>query len=215
MYVRELQIEGEISALSLTPHLTSTEHANVLLVGRFNPYIITVHPIKKLSQVVAASIPVSHVPRSLLISTFGEEPKVPINPRIFAGLGDGTVVICELDNTGSVLDKRAVDLGSREVRLNHLMKGSESGVIACGERCGVFWKEGEGNGRVKLSRLGLKGIKASCPFSSVANGGYRECLVFAGLSGLIAGRVRDVQKLHIRSVCPIVFHSIIFGSTKH
>lgn len=92
----------------------------------------------------------AHLPRSLLLHTFGD-----VAPFLLVGLADGTLVAYELDDmTFHVKARRTMLLGNMPLRLTACKHGSGRHVVfVAGSRPAIVFLE---NGRLQQSPIGLK-----------------------------------------------------------
>lgn len=136
--------------------------------------------------------PTPTLARSLL---FAANPKAEQQLGLFAGLGDGNVVVSLLSADGSVLegsDVRKLNLGSTEVQLMLSVGGS---VLASCDRPAVL--QLEARGRVGYQYVSVKDVTSAC---SVDLGGASPLLLLVTPDSLILGRLDNTKKTQIQTV---------------
>ena len=135
---------------------------------------------------------------------------------LLAGLGDGSVASM-LWKDNKLKDLKIVSLGHAPVSLTPFQVDDKHTVLATGNRATVFFYDSKKN-RLLNSPIMLKvgvfvcffpsrqtqqginqEISAAAPFMTNS---FAFSLILASPVGLFVGRVRQLDKMHIRSVCP-------------
>ena len=113
-------------------------------------------------------------------------------------------------------DLKIVSLGHAPVSLTPFQVDDRHTVLATGNRATVFFYDSKKN-RLVNSPIMLKVGIFTCFFSSTQThksfkeisaaarfmtNSFGSSLILASPSGLFVGRVRQLDKMHIRSVCP-------------
>jgi hypothetical protein len=141
---------------------------------------------------ISALPPTPALARSLLLAANAKSEQPP---ALFAGLGDGTVVVSLLSAEGAPLegsDVRKLNLGSTEVQLALSAGGS---VIASCDRPAVL--QLEARGRVGFQYVSVKDVSSAC---TVDLGGPSASLLLVTPQSLILGRLDNTKKTQIQTV---------------
>ncbi len=191
---------------------SSFPHESRVLAAAFwgsNAAILLKLPTLGPVSAISLSKGEAHLPRSVLLHTFGDT-----QPYLLAGLANGTLVAYELDNrTLEPKGKRVMSLGNLPLTLTPCRHGSEKPVVfVSGSRPAVLFLD---NGRLHHSPIVLKagcGIFA-CSSSHlifaqqdvecaamINSAKYPNSLVLAGHDGLVIGQLMELHKLHVRTV---------------
>ncbi|KAF8526426.1 CPSF A subunit region-domain-containing protein [Gautieria morchelliformis] len=214
--------DGEISTVTIHPYDTSLPFSNYVAVGFYESNTVSIVHAAELMRPFLPSLSLPHLPVSLLLCQFGlggASRRRPIGhsknhpTHLLAGLGDGNLHVYGLDvvdNLANVCEQRLIPLGSTKpvfmtsFRPLQMDSGvSEHSVLASGSRPVVLYWD---NGRLKHSALVRKGISAACPLNSKD---FPSSIIFAlnkehngrvDATSLLIGRVRELQKLHIRTI---------------
>ena len=201
--------------------------SNLLTVAYWGTNTVEVFELSSTLKSVAISPSLPAIVRSLVLYNFGtgESSKFPNHyPYLLAGLGDGSVATMSwkeirkpVVDGGSgrdvnLSDLKVTSLGHAPVNLSSCEVDGRKSVLAAGNRATVFFME---KGRLVNSPIMLKArlllsilpvihqirciqeISASCSLNTAA---FPASLVLAAPGGLFIGCVKDVNKMHIRTV---------------
>lgn len=149
--------------------------------------------IQSSVEVVATSPVLSSVVRSLLFfqATSADGDTSPT--FIIAGLADGSLVHFQWTKDG-LLDMKTISLGAAPVSLTVCPVDGSDTIFATGSRSLILSWEKK---RLRSSPILLKDIAVAATLHAED---YPETLVLATSHGLSIGRVRQLDRLHIRSV---------------
>ena len=144
------------------------------------------------------------LPRSVVMITFDSQPYVVIS------LADGPIVYYLLDaDQGLLYERKKVALGTKPTTLticqrtdlspNAITSSNEPStqrtvLFACSDRPSVI---SSSNGKLLFSAVNLREIVCMCSFHSEL---YGPSLTLVTDTGVIVGRIDDIQKLHVRSL---------------
>lgn len=161
--------DGEISAVTIHPYDPSLPFSNYVAVGFYESNTVCVVHAAELTRPLLPSIPLPHLPVSLLLCQFGlvsASRRRPIGhtrnhpTHILVGLGDGNLHVYSLNvvnDLANVGEQRLIPLGlTRPVFMTSFrslpMEGcvSEQSILASGSRPVVLYWDG---GRLKHSPL--------------------------------------------------------------
>ncbi|KAF5360619.1 hypothetical protein D9756_004828 [Leucocoprinus leucothites] len=203
----------EISAISCTPINPSRAFSQYILVSYWNSNTIEVFsPAESGFKSIHTSSPLPSLVTSLLFYNFGSDqsPKGSgYRPYLLAGLADGSVATFSWQ-AQQLKDRKIISLGHAPVSLivcrvdlgsgsNDSEDSGEGGhgvktVLAAGNRAIMFAHE---RNRLVHSPILLKDIVAASPLNTPS---LPSSLIIAGDEGLHIGRIKDLNKLHIRSI---------------
>ena len=154
----------------------------------------------------------------MLLFNFGNDasPKgADHHAFLLAGLGDGSVASM-LWKDNKLKDLKIVSLGHAPVSLTPFQVDDKHTVLAAGNRATVFFYDPKKN-RLVNSPIMLKVGIFACLFQEdkltglnqeisaaapLMTNSFGSSLILASPTGLFVGRVRQLDKMHIRSVCP-------------
>ncbi|KAJ3856320.1 CPSF A subunit region-domain-containing protein [Lentinula lateritia] len=112
---------------------------------------------------------------------------------VFAGLGDGSVVSWEMVKVPRLKDMNVVSLGDTPVSFSQYEADGKRVVVAAGSRAVVFSWEGS---HLRSAPVMLKDITSVKMLNTES---YPNSLMLATDFGLSIGRVKSLEKMHIRS----------------
>lgn len=188
IFLDSQKVPQEISALSITPLWPDThpDSSRIAAVGFWGSNSVSLLSLPSLASLPTADIGLApsegHLPRSVLLHTFGNSQSDVASVFILVGLADGTLVTYELDaKSFRVLARRTMLLGNMPLRLTACKhRGSGAGpsgssskdqyqnvVFVSGSRPTIVFLE---NGRLQHSPISLKvrGWKALSVYQSIA-----------------------------------------------
>lgn len=114
---------------------------------------------------------------------------------LLCALGDGSLFYFNLNvDTGYLVDKKKVTLGTQPTVLRTFKSLSTTNVFACSDRPTVIYSS---NHKLVFSNVNLKEVNHMCPLNSE---GYPDSLALANDSTLTIGTIDEIQKLHIRTI---------------
>ncbi|KAI0269851.1 CPSF A subunit region-domain-containing protein [Gloeopeniophorella convolvens] len=187
---RYKDVREEVSAISCTP-LDSTKMFSLYIAVAFwstrTVDLLVVASGDSYLEPACTSISLPSLPRSLLLHDFGNAP------HLLIGLRDGTLVAYAITK-GSLVDKRVFSLGTEPVGMTPFELGETRVVFANGGRAALFYLE---KGSLQHSSVLLKNVSASARINTST---WTSSLLLATPSGLVVGSVRDIDKMHIRTV---------------
>ncbi|KAF8333519.1 mono-functional DNA-alkylating methyl methanesulfonate N-term-domain-containing protein [Cantharellus anzutake] len=190
----------EVCALSINPMWSSFPHESRVLAAAFwgsNAVNLLKLPTLQPVSAIPLSQGESHLPRSVLLHTFGDT-----QPYLLAGLADGSLVAYELEKrTLEPRGKRVMGLGNLPMILTPCRHGADKPVVfVSGNRPAVLFLD---NGRLQHSPIVLKAsrgfgfTKCAALIHSVK---YPDALLLAGPDNLVIGQLRELHKLNIRTI---------------
>jgi DNA damage-binding protein 1 len=191
--------KSEISAISCIPFVASRKFTKFFVVSFWHTNTIKIfspagpNKLVEVCQTHALAAPV----RCLLPFNFGgsNEGK-DYHPHVLAGLANGSVVSFAWEDK-ELKDMKVVSVGSVAPTLVPYQVEGKSAVFAAGLQAALFFWD---QGRLCNSPVRLDGSAGACALSSGAFEGL--VVVVSGQNGLRIGRVKDLNKMHIRSVSP-------------
>lgn len=220
IYFRYASVGKEISAISCRPLNTTKNFTESIAVSVWGSNRVKIFVFAKQSQLtidtglkfVCESPLLSALPRSLLFHDFGAglgAKSSSYHPHLLIGLGDGNVVSFLFRNN-ELRDQKIFSLGDVPVSLAACEGDGKKVVFACGSRAAIlFWeKETLRNSPViiKVSATSLnRGFQAQllqdiAAVSPLNTSKYPSCLILATSRGLVIGNMKDLDKMHIRTV---------------
>ncbi|KAJ7935407.1 CPSF A subunit region-domain-containing protein, partial [Mycena leptocephala] len=187
---------GEVSALSCTPLDTSSDASEFVVVAYWQTnYIEILHQVQGDFVSVYKTKPLGAVVRSLLLYDFGSTGDS--HPYLLAGLGDGSFLSFPWNEQQRTLgDPTLTSLGDLPVCFTPCSVDKKKGkaLFAAGTRAMVLlWQRDS----IHHSPVILKALLAA---SQLHTQHYNSALILANDSALFVGEVRDVGKMHIRSI---------------
>ncbi|KAI0061660.1 hypothetical protein BV25DRAFT_1857049 [Artomyces pyxidatus] len=190
----------EISVLTCNPMDPLKPFSIFVAVGFWKSKRVELLYIVSTNTPLAPSCPsvtVPSLPRSLLFHNFGQgrSPGQPDHmPHLLIGLADGTLVSYAIASNKTLEDRRVFSLGSMPVSMACHEVGGRQTVFASGSRAAILYL---GKGTLAHSPVLLKNVAASSQLNAAH---WPSCLILATTTGLVVGRVEDVDKMHIRTV---------------
>ncbi|KAF9454820.1 hypothetical protein P691DRAFT_716708 [Macrolepiota fuliginosa MF-IS2] len=193
----ESRRKPEISAISCTPLNPTRAFSQYIVVSYWESNTIEVFsPSESGFKSIHKSSPLPALVSSLLLYNFGSDqsPKGADHyPYLLAGLSDGSVATFSWHEE-QLKDRKVVSLGHAPVALITCVVEGVRTVLATGNRAVVFAHE---RNRLVHSPILLKNIVSATPVNSPS---LPTSLVVASEEGLHIGRIKDLNKLHIRSI---------------
>ncbi|TFK40691.1 CPSF A subunit region-domain-containing protein [Crucibulum laeve] len=199
----------EISAVSITPLNPTAPYSSYVTLAYWSSKVIEIFILKPHSRTrdlilesLGKSEPLPALIRSLLLFNFGLEHKsneLNYHPYLIAGLSDGSIAtyswkLKELKKEGELKDRKIVSLGHAPVTLTPCIVEGKPAVFAAGNRASILsWKKE----RLIHSPIMIKDVCAAFPLNTPT---FSTSLVLATSSGLTIGRVRELDKMHVRSI---------------
>ena len=198
-----------MSLSSLNPQVA---YSNRLLVAYWKTNVVEILDIGNKSTVCSPPLP--FLVRSVLLYNFGTDKSSKgsdYHAYLLAGLGDGSVVTM-MFKEGQLKDLKTISLGHAPVHLTPCVVEGRKSVFAAGNRSTVFYVD---KGRLVNSPIMLKVGITLCPWSLSVHEIIQEVAAVSGLnteafpsslmlampSCLFVGRIGDLNKMHIRTVC--------------
>ena len=188
------QLPYNIACLDITPLNAHDERADLCVVGLWTQLSIRVYRLPTLELLHTESLMLDTLPRSVVMITFDGQPYV------VASLADGPIVYYLLDVAqGLLYERKKVSLGTKPTTLTlcrhtELASSSRRVLFACSDRPSVI---SSSNGKLLFSAVNLREIVCMCSFHSEF---YGSSLTLVTDTGVLLGRIDDIQKLHVRSV---------------
>lgn len=164
------------------------------------------------------SEPLPALVRSVQFFTFGGNDKY-----LICGLADGSFAhLAWKPATKKLVDMKIVSLGNAPVHLSVCEVDGKKAIFAAGNRATVVALD-----KQKLSHSPVM-LKVSCRYAVVCafqsltqcqditaacrmnSETFPDCLILAGPQGLTIGKVRDLNKLNIRTVSVILIHALSY-----
>ncbi|KAJ6620776.1 CPSF A subunit region-domain-containing protein [Mycena sp. CBHHK59/15] len=194
---RGWKFRPEISAVSCTlvdPSHSTTEfvvasywkHNHVEIFRQDDGKFVSVYKTDPLPALV----------RNLLWYNLGSDqtPQGDYHPYLFAGMADGSFSYFTWNEEQTLGEPKTTSLGHAPVHFTPCQVDGKLALFAAGSRATVLTWERE---RVHNSPVMLKEVMA---VAQINNDQYTSSLIMANESALFVGRVRDVSKMHIRSI---------------
>ncbi|KAJ7202805.1 mono-functional DNA-alkylating methyl methanesulfonate N-term-domain-containing protein [Mycena pura] len=184
----------EVSALSCTPLDPMASASEFVVVAYWQTKTIEIlEQAKDRFVSVRKSAPLRAVVRSLLLYDFGTADNT--RPYLLAGLGDGSFAYFTWNEHDRFLgEPKLMSLGNLPVSFTPCSVDGKKVLFAAGSRAMVLsWEQDH----IHSSPVMLKEVMAATQFH---NENYESALILANESALFLGQVRDVDKMHIRSI---------------
>ncbi|PPR07110.1 hypothetical protein CVT24_010946 [Panaeolus cyanescens] len=194
--------DSELSAISIST-ASATHFSQYVSVASWHGKRIQIYRIdaakRELEPLISAKTPnLPSTVRSLLLFNFGtgEKMKDPhFHPYLVAGLADGSVAtMLWRPSTKTLSDLKLISLGNAPMILTPCTVDGKKTVLASGDRSTILFLE---KNRLANSSLMLKGISAVTHLNTEA---FSSSLLLVSSSGLNVGTIKDLNKLHIRSL---------------
>ncbi|KAJ7644328.1 CPSF A subunit region-domain-containing protein [Roridomyces roridus] len=197
----------EVSALSCLPLHSRLSTSDLIVVAYWQSNVVQMLQQAQdgfVSLCKTESLPA--VVRSLLLYDFGAYGDS--HPYLMAGLGDGSFAYFTWNDQGRTLGAaKLTSLGNLPVGFTPCLVDGKRALFAAGSRAVVLSWDRDG---LQQSPVMLKEVTASAQIHSEH---YESSLILANESALFIGRVKNVDKMHIRSI-PLdldVPHRIVYA----
>ncbi|KAF9496184.1 hypothetical protein BDN71DRAFT_1415949 [Pleurotus eryngii] len=190
-------VSQEVSAISCVPIGNSPYFTRYIALAYWEKNVVEILRLGKGNKLESISKTPSlpAVVRSLVLHNFGTEPSGSNSrPYVLAGLGDGSVAVFAWKDNKELADKKLISLGDAPVSLSLCEVEGKTAVFAAGTQATIVSWDGR---RLRDSPIMLKRVVAAARFNTPD---YRSSLILANPSGLVIGNVKDLNKLHVRSV---------------
>ncbi|KAF4605198.1 hypothetical protein EYR40_003981 [Pleurotus pulmonarius] len=190
-------ISQEVSAISCAPIGNSPYFTRYIALAYWEKNVVEILRLGKGNKLesISKTSALPAVVRSLVLHNFGTESSGSNSrPYVLAGLGDGSVAIFDWKDNKELSDKKLLSLGHAPVSLSLCEVEGKTAVFAAGTQATIVSWDGR---RVRDSPIMLKSVVAAARFNTTD---YKFCLILATPSGLVIGNVKDLNKLHVRSV---------------
>ncbi|KAL0569702.1 hypothetical protein V5O48_012262 [Marasmius crinis-equi] len=193
--------QSEISAVSVNPMKESAFFSTVVAVSFWHTNQIKIYAYSDSGfTFVTQSMPLPATVRSLLFWNFGlsHDTKAPDHhPCLVAGLSDGQLVTFSCIGKArerELRDMKIIPLGNTPISLTPYLVEGRRTVVASGSKSAILeWDKS----RLRHSPVMLKGINSVYSFDTSS---YPGSLVLSTDSGIHIGRVKDINKMHVRGV---------------
>ncbi|XP_043689453.1 DNA damage-binding protein 1-like [Telopea speciosissima] len=187
--VKHAQLEYEISCLDINAIGENRNHSQLAAVGMWTDISVRIFSLPGLDLVTKENLGGEIIPRSVLLCSFEGVS------YLLCALGDGHLFNFLLNmNTGGLMDRKKVSLGTQPITLRTFSSKSTTHVFAASDRPTVIYSS---NKKLLYSNVNLKEVSHMCPFNSAA---FPDSLAIAKEGELTIGTIDDIQKLHIRSI---------------
>ncbi|OWA54776.1 DNA damage-binding protein 1 [Hypsibius exemplaris] len=114
---------------------------------------------------------------------------------VIAGLGDGTLQYFPVDKSKVKLGpSKRVTIATQPTYLKPFIARGVSSVFVCNDRPSVIHSSG---GKLMFSSVNMKHIYAVCQLDTPT---YPNSLAIITETGLVVGKIDEIQKLHIRAI---------------
>ncbi|WRT69742.1 uncharacterized protein IL334_006733 [Kwoniella shivajii] len=201
-HIAAFSVESEISSLSIIQ--LETLPSPILAIGTWSNQIL----LYTLSQSQSGSTALTTVNESFFPSSLHLKASVGSSTstsgiQLFAGLSDGSLVICDLEPSGPngeivVKSKKASSLGTRPLLVcptNGPDVGGEKVIgVGLSERMSVIFESGD---RLDFSSVSRKDVVAATSLSSPTSG---EVIVLASNTGISFTKVNSLKKLSVQTL---------------
>ncbi|TRM61119.1 mono-functional DNA-alkylating methyl methanesulfonate N-term-domain-containing protein [Schizophyllum amplum] len=198
-----LRVGSEIAAISAIPpepkHGKIPKQSSRIAVAYWDTRAIDIFRLKKSGNTIIAECihttdPLPALVRDLTVQHFRPKDGERHPPYLFAALADGTVVTYALRD-GVTGDRKIVSLGDTPVSLTvYSGADGESAVFAAGQHAAVWSWEKQ---RLHHAAVLFRDVSAVAPLHTSH---FKNALLLTGPAGLTIGCVREVDKMHIRTV---------------
>lgn len=185
----------EISAISILPPKSETPFSAQLAASYWLTNQVEIFHITKVSGLgslvpLHKSEPLPALVRSVQFCAFdGKEA------YLVCGMANGSFAhFAWKPATKTLVDKKVVSLGNAPVHLSVCEVDGKRAIFAAGNRATVLALDKQ---KLSHSPVMLKDITAACRINSET---FPDCLLLAGYHGLTIGKVRDLNKLNIRTI---------------
>ncbi|KAG6878094.1 hypothetical protein C0993_012421 [Termitomyces sp. T159_Od127] len=183
----------EICAVSCAPLDPAKPYTNHVVVSYWDTRTVEIFTIEPRGMVSdAKTLPLPAFANSVLLHDFAPD-KDNHRHYLLAGLSDGTVAYFIWKNK-QLSDRKIVPLGHIPVSLSACQIDGKRSVFAASNRATVFSWEKK---RLHNSPIMLRDIVTAAPLNTAT---FQSSLVLATPMTLFIGRVRDLDKMHIRTV---------------
>lgn len=206
--INKCKLPYNIACLDVTPLNSQEERTDLCVVGLWTQISVWIYRLPTLDVLHKEPLTSDTLPRSVVMITFDNQPYVIIS------LADGPIVYYFLDyEQGILYERKKVALGTKpttltvcqraDLTLNSSSSSSSMPVdstiqrtvlFACSDRPTVI---SSSNSKLIFSAVNLREIVCMCSFNSEF---YGASLTLVTDTGVILGRIDDIQKLHVRSV---------------
>ncbi|KAJ7288527.1 CPSF A subunit region-domain-containing protein [Mycena rebaudengoi] len=191
---KSLSSYREISAVSCTPLNPNSNDSEFVAVSYWETNTIEIlRQVDNKFELFCKTAPLDVLVRSLLLYNLGSEEKGDVHPYLFAGLANGSFV--SFPWNGEILGApKLTSLGNAPVSLTPCNVDGRIALFAAGSRAMMLSWERD---RIHNSPVMLKEVMAA---AQIHHEKYSSSFILANEVALFIGQVRDLNKMHIRSI---------------
>eukprot|EP00301_Raphidiophrys_heterophryoidea_P008754 c13180_g7_i1.p1 GENE.c13180_g7_i1~~c13180_g7_i1.p1 ORF type:complete len:752 (+),score=217.23 c13180_g7_i1:322-2577(+) len=209
--VASADLKFEVACADLTPLSRGDSASNssntlapaqILAVGLWKDLSVRLYQIPSFELLTSESLGEGTIPRSVVMCSMDGQH------HLLVGLGDGQLCTYNIDNAGSLTNRRKLALGTQPINLRLFSNRGKTHVFASSDRPAIIHSA---NKRLVCSNVNFKEVTHMCRFNSEM---LPDSLAVANEQGLMLGTIDSIQKLHIRTV-PIESPRAIAHSSKH
>ncbi|XP_055345998.1 DNA damage-binding protein 1-like [Paramacrobiotus metropolitanus] len=184
---KEIKLDDQISAVDIHS-FTPGEAAEYIVVATWKMDLVLLSaPEWKRSATVDLNTDV--FARSVMLQELDGVDYV------IAGLGDGSLQYFVLDKIkGKVNQPKRVSVGTQPTYLQSFVARGTTNIFVCNDRPSVIHSSGR---KLVFSNVNMKHVYAVCQLNSSV---YPNNLAIITETGLVVGKMDEIQKLHIRSI---------------
>ncbi|CAF0737244.1 unnamed protein product [Adineta ricciae] len=196
--ISQCQLPYNVACLDVAPLNVQEERTDLCAVGLWTQISIWICRLPTLDVLHRESLVSDTLPRSVIMITFDSRPYV------FISLADGPIIYYSLDREqGLLYDRKKVSLGTKPTTLTICQQpasssassqSSDAVLFACSDHPSVISTV---NDKLTFSSVNLREIVCMCSFNSEY---YGASLILVTDTGVILGRIDDIQKLHKRTL---------------
>ncbi|KAJ8080825.1 hypothetical protein PM082_017660 [Marasmius tenuissimus] len=189
----------EISAVSVSPMKEDAFFTTFAAVAFWHTNQIKIYSYADSGfKYVSQSSTLPATVKSLLFYNFGTDHTTKGHnhrPHLVAGLSNGHVVTFScLGKEKELKDMKIIPLGSNEISLAPYQVEERRTVVATGNKSGILeWDKS----RLRHSPVMLKDINSVSAFNTNS---YPGSLILTTYSSIHIGRIKDINKMHVRGV---------------
>ncbi|EJD50676.1 hypothetical protein AURDEDRAFT_112250 [Auricularia subglabra TFB-10046 SS5] len=184
----EWTLRGQWSALCIEPADARGGPTDAVVIAKWDNTV----QLRRMGalfrdDIAHATLQLASLACSVLLVDFGQGRE---NRHVLAGCANGTVVAARVTKDWNLEAPRTIGLGSLPVRLRR----DGDRVVACGSLVTVLYWD---SGRLQHSALAVKDITNAVPLHTPA---FENTTVFISPGSLLIARVKQVQRLHIKTI---------------
>ncbi|XP_060526029.1 DNA damage-binding protein 1 isoform X1 [Cylas formicarius] len=182
-------LDVEVSCLDVSPLDENASSSDIVAVGLWTDISARILRLPDLSEATKESLGGDIMPRSILMANFEG------HDYLLCALGDGSMYYFSLNkDSGKLLDKKKVTLGTQPTILRTFRSLSTTNVFACSDRPTVIYSS---NHKLVFSNVNMREVNQMCSLNAEA---YPDSLALATANSVTIGTIDEIQKLHIRTI---------------